>query len=191
MTATDTPTGSRTARTRARLLTAALDLFARQGYDETTVAQIAAVAGVTEMTFYRHFGSKEKLLLDDPYDPLIASAIGRQPTGLQPLIRAARGIRAAWQALPIADEESVRGRIGIAAATPSLTASVRANTAASEAAVVTELVAGGADPADSAIAASAVMAALMTALLQWGSTSDGRLSDAIERALDVLEAGNG
>ena len=69
----------RTERTRARLLAAALDLFARQGYDRTTVAEIAAAAGVTEMTFYRHFGSKDQLLLDDPYDPLIASAIGHQP----------------------------------------------------------------------------------------------------------------
>ena len=45
-------------RTRARILTAAMDLFTRGGYEKTTVAQIAAAAGVTEMTFYRHFGSK-------------------------------------------------------------------------------------------------------------------------------------
>jgi len=38
---TTTPTVGRTERTRARLLTAALDLFARQGYDRTTVALIA------------------------------------------------------------------------------------------------------------------------------------------------------
>ena len=95
MTVTDTPAGSRTRRTRVRLLAAGLDLFARQGYDATTVAQIAGAAGVTEMTFYRHFGSKDRLLLDDPYDPLMAGAIGHQPTGLPPLSRAVRGVRAA------------------------------------------------------------------------------------------------
>ena len=55
----DTDQSAGRERTRARLLAAALDLFARQGYERTTVAQIAAAAGVTEMTFYRHFGSKE------------------------------------------------------------------------------------------------------------------------------------
>jgi len=194
MSTSTTTAPSRTERTRARLLAAALDLFARQGYDRTTVAEIAAAAGVTEMTFYRHFGSKDQLLLDDPYDPLIAGAIGDQPTGLPPLVRAVRGIRSAWRGVPITDEDDVRERVAIVAATPSLAAAVRAGTAATEAAIVTELVAGGADPADAAIAAAAVMAALMSALLQWGSggpgNRSGSLSGAIERALDVLEAGH-
>src|SRR5690349_22077310 len=175
-TAVPTP---RTERTRARLLAAALDLFARQGYDRTTVAEIAAAAGVTEMTFYRHFGSKDQLLLDDPYDPLIAGAIGDQPTGLPPLVRAVRGIRSAWRGVPITDEDDVRERVAIVAATPSLAAAVRAGTAATEAAIVTELVAGGADPADAAIAAAAVMAALMSALLQWGSGGPGNRSGSV------------
>ncbi len=178
---------TRTERTRARLLAAALELFAREGYDGTTVAQIAAAAGVTEMTFYRHFGSKDQLLLDDPYDPLIANAIAAQPADRPPLARAVAGIRAAWRAMPIAEEEAVRERLAIVAATPSLSASVRAGTAATEAAIAAELVAGGSEPADAAIAASAVMAALMTALLQWGSGRGGSLSAAIERALDVFE----
>ena len=181
---------ARTERTRARLLAAALDLFARQGYDRTTVAEIAVAAGVTEMTFYRHFGSKDQLLLDDPYDPLIASAIGHQPADLPPLHRTVRGIRAAWRGMPVTGEDEVRERIAIVAATPGLTAAVRAGTAATEAAIVGELVAGGTDPDEAAIAAAAVMAALMTALLQWGSAGDGTLSAAIERALDVVAAGH-
>lgn len=188
MTTTPTTATGRTVRTRARLLAAAIDLFARQGYDRTTVAEISAAAGVTEMTFYRHFGSKDQLLLDDPYDPLIASAIGHEPTGLPPLLRAVRGIRAAWRGMPITEEADVRERIAIVAATPSLAAAVRAGTAATEAAIVTELVSGGADPGEAAIAAAAVMAALMTALLQWGTAGGGTLSAAIELALDVLEA---
>lgn len=188
MTTPPTVATGRTARTRARLLAAALDLFTHQGYDRTTVAEIAAAAGVTEMTFYRHFGSKDQLLLDDPYDPLIASAIGHQPTDLPPLVRAVRGIRTAWRGMPITEEGDVRERVAIVAATPSLAAAVRAGTAATEAAIVGELVAGGTDPAEAAIAAAAVMAALMTTLLQWGSAGDGPLSAAIELALDVLEA---
>ena len=183
------PTSGRTERTRARLLAAALDLFARQGYDRTTVAEIAAAAGVTEMTFYRHFGSKDQLLLDDPYDPLIASAIGHQPADLPPLHRTVRGIRAAWRGMPSPGGQ-VRERVAIVAATPGLAAAVRAgprpprrrSSPSSSRVAPTRMRA--------AIAAAAVMAALMTALLQWGSAGEGTLSAAIERALDVVAAGH-
>jgi AcrR family transcriptional regulator len=182
------PPTSRRERTRRRLLGAALELFAHQGYEQTTVAEIAHAAGVTEMTFYRHFGSKDQLLLEDPYDPLIAAAVSRQPTGLPPVVRAARGIRAAWRELPIADEEPVRSRLAIAAATPSLLPAIRASSAETEAAIAAELVGGGTEPVDAAVAAAVVMAGLMTALLHWAQRGGGSLSDVIQRALDVVEA---
>ena len=48
--------------TRERLIVAAFDLFASQGYDATTVDQIAAHAGVGRTTFFRNFASKEDVL---------------------------------------------------------------------------------------------------------------------------------
>src|SRR6185437_14110104 len=47
---------------RERMVLAAVDLFAEQGYDATTVAQIAERAGVTKSTFFRHFPDKRELL---------------------------------------------------------------------------------------------------------------------------------
>src|SRR3954470_9714960 len=47
---------------RERLVVAAVDLFTEQGYDATTVAQIAERAGVTKSTFFRHFPDKRELL---------------------------------------------------------------------------------------------------------------------------------
>ena len=181
------PPSTKAARTRGALLAAAFDLFGRQGYEQTTVAQIAGAVGVTEMTFYRHFGSKDQLLIDDPYDPLIAQAIGEQPTELPPLARAVRGIRLAWRRLPIGDGEPVRERVAIAAATPSLLPALRASTAATETAIAQQLVADGADPTAAAIAAAAAMAALMTGLMRWAVADGGALGAAIERSLDVLE----
>jgi AcrR family transcriptional regulator len=178
---------SKSARTRAGLMVAGFELFARQGYTETTVAQIAAAAGVTEMTFYRHFGSKDQLLIDDPYDPLIAAAIGEQPRQLPPLSRTVRGVRLAWRRLPITDEDPVRQRIAVVAATPTLLPALRASSAATETAIVEQLVTDGADPTEAAIAAAAVMAALMTGLINWAVTDDRALGDAVERSLDVLE----
>ena len=49
---------------RARVLDAAVDLFARQGYDGTSVAQVIARAGVAKGGFYHHFASKEALLYE-------------------------------------------------------------------------------------------------------------------------------
>ena len=47
---------------RERLQAAALERFAEQGFDGTTVAEIAAAAGVTERTFFRHFADKREVL---------------------------------------------------------------------------------------------------------------------------------
>jgi AcrR family transcriptional regulator len=55
----------RRERSRERLQRAALELFTRDGYTETTAAAIADRAGVTERTFYRHFGDKREVLFGD------------------------------------------------------------------------------------------------------------------------------
>ena len=49
---------------RTRVLTAAVDLFARQGYERTSVSQVVAAAGVAKGGFYHHFASKEDLLYE-------------------------------------------------------------------------------------------------------------------------------
>jgi AcrR family transcriptional regulator len=53
------------ARTREALVTAAADLFERDGYDETTVADIAAAAEIGTRTFFSYFPSKEELLFPE------------------------------------------------------------------------------------------------------------------------------
>ncbi|MCD2443166.1 TetR/AcrR family transcriptional regulator [Agromyces sp. SYSU K20354] len=183
--ATDAPT--KRERTLARLIETGLELFERQGYDETTVAQIARTAGVTEMTFFRHFPSKESLLLDDPYDPLLVAAIGRQPIDLPPFLRAVRGIREAWRAVPDPDQPMIRRRVRIAATTPSLRGATWRSTGNTEHAIVGRLVADGASDHDARIAASAVLAALVAGLFAWAEDETAGLATSIERALDVVD----
>ena len=97
--------------TRARLRACALALFTAQGYDATTVEQIATAAGVSHMTFFRHFPTKESVLLEDPYDPLIGEAVRTQPTDLPPLERVRRGLLAAWSAVPPPVDAETRKRV--------------------------------------------------------------------------------
>jgi AcrR family transcriptional regulator len=63
---------------RERLETAALDLFAENGYEETTVAQIADRAGLNRATFFRHFADKREVLFggEDKLAGLFADGIG-------------------------------------------------------------------------------------------------------------------
>ena len=54
----------------------ALRLFAEQGYEDTTVEQIADAADISTTTFYRYFPTKEDVVLDDDYDPIVEHIIG-------------------------------------------------------------------------------------------------------------------
>ncbi|MBM7086346.1 TetR/AcrR family transcriptional regulator [Micromonospora sp. WMMD734] len=53
------------ARTRQALVDAAVDLFGRQGYEATTIAEIAAAADIGTRTFFSYFPSKEDLLFPE------------------------------------------------------------------------------------------------------------------------------
>jgi AcrR family transcriptional regulator len=80
---------------RQDLAAAAMDLFANQGYEETTVDQIAAAAGVARRTFFRYFRSKEEAIFPDHDDTLIRVAdllAGADPAE-HPLDVVCRGIK--------------------------------------------------------------------------------------------------
>jgi AcrR family transcriptional regulator len=176
-------------RTRASLVRAALELFDERGYDSTTAAAIAERAGVTEMTFFRHFPSKDSVLIDDPYDPLIAEAIIRQPAGLSPIAAAIRAISEGWRSVPPPASAEVRDRLRIVSRTPSLRGPIARNNAATEDAIVGALVERGVTATNARIAAAATMGALTAALLDWADGEDPELGTAIDAALRVLSGG--
>src|ERR1700712_2778935 len=82
---------------RERLVFAAVDLFTEQGYDATTVAQIAERAGVTKSTFFRHFPDKRGLRAagKEPLSRLLADGIAEAPAGATPLQAVAAGLERA------------------------------------------------------------------------------------------------
>ncbi|WP_353826486.1 TetR/AcrR family transcriptional regulator [Agromyces sp. SYSU T0242] len=174
------------ARTRQRLVERGLELIERDGYDATSVADIAAAAGVSEMTFFRYFASKEALVLEDPYDPMIASGIAHEPRDLPPLQRAAFGIRSAWRSVPEPEHPEIRRRVRIASRTPALRGAMWRSAGNTESAIVDRLVADGAPEFEARAAASAVLAALVTGLYAWADGEIDTLGAALERALDVV-----
>lgn len=82
---------------RERLVVAAVDLFIEQGYDQTTVAQIAQRAGVTKSTFFRHFPDKRELLVagQETLSRLLSEGIAEAPEGATPLEAVAAGLQRA------------------------------------------------------------------------------------------------
>ena len=83
--------------TRERLVRAALDLFAEQGYDATTVSEIAERAGgLSKMTFFRHFPDKREVLFagQDKMGQLLAGVIAAAPGSATPLQAVAAGLDA-------------------------------------------------------------------------------------------------
>ncbi|MGC1206667.1 MAG: helix-turn-helix domain-containing protein, partial [Ornithinimicrobium sp.] len=82
--------------TRERLQDIGLALIINEGYESVTVEQIARAAGVSHMTFFRHFPTKQSLVLQDPFDPEIAAAVAAQPRDLTALARACGGFGRHW-----------------------------------------------------------------------------------------------
>jgi AcrR family transcriptional regulator len=177
---------TKTERTRERIESAALSLFERDGFEATTVAQIAAAAEISEMTFFRYFASKEAVVIDDPYDPVLAAAIADQPREDSALNRVANGILAAWRGLPEPADGRTRQKIRIAAVTPSLRGGMWSNNVATEAVIVEQLARDGTESLEARVAAAACLAALMTALLEWARADGESLGRQIEVALAIV-----
>ncbi|NCT92001.1 TetR family transcriptional regulator [Cellulomonas sp. APG4] len=179
--------GTRSDRTRAALQQAALALVAEQGFDATTVEQIARAAGVSHMTFFRHFPTKEAVLLDDPYDPVIAETVRAQPRDLPALERVRRGLLAAWSALPEPEDAATRVRVRIVAGHAGLRARARENNQRTEDVLVEALAADGVARLEARVAAGACLGALMAALLDWGADDGGPgLGERVTVALGLL-----
>lgn len=105
---------------RERLVVTAVDLFTEQGYDATTVAQIAERAGVTRSTFFRHFSDKREVLVagQETLGRLLAEGIADAPAGAGPLEAVAAGLeRASAEMGPANRELGPRLKAAIAAST--------------------------------------------------------------------------
>ena len=181
-------TTPRAARTRALLQETATRLFAEQGYEATTVEQIVRAAGVSHMTFFRHFPTKDAVILDDGFDPRIAAAVAATPASLPPVTRVCAGLRMALTHVDVPEEEQVRQRVRIAAQHPALRIGMYANTETTRDAVAEVLRDDGADELTARVAAAAVLAALTVALQEWCLSDDeASMSEHLNAALDVVD----
>jgi len=176
--------------TRDRIRSSALRLFREQGYDATTVEQIAAAAGVSHVTFFRYFPAKEDVALSDSYDPLIASFIAQTPA-TWPLIQRIRtvliqGLRHVYDT----DRDTLLAQNKLIVSTPALRERLWAHQIATQQLILQALESDQDDPHPSfqdRVTVAACLAAATTAILAWVE-NDGtpELPDLVEQAFDTL-----
>ncbi|MFE9355032.1 TetR/AcrR family transcriptional regulator [Streptomyces olivaceoviridis] len=172
-----------------RLVVAAVDLFTEQGYDATTVTQIAERAGVTKSTFFRYFSDKRELLVagQETLSRLLADGITEAPASASPLQAVAAGLERASSAMGPANRE-----LG-----PRLKAAVAASTELQErdalksvglaAAMTAALIARGVPEPTAHLAAELGVLAFKRGYAQWSEGDRDGTEGLAPHALAALE----
>ncbi|GAA0907707.1 TetR family transcriptional regulator [Virgisporangium ochraceum] len=177
-------------KTRWAIQEHALRLFAEQGYDATTVEQIAEAAEVSPSTFFRYFGTKEDVVSDDRYDELIVAGIEAAPAGLGPLATMRHALQASLGDLKPGENEQILTRMRLVLSVPALRARTMTNLLDSTNAFAPPLAQRlGRDPDDFDVRAfvTGCMTAAAVGVFAWYD-ADGRadLGELIDRAVAAV-----
>ncbi len=180
---------SKAERTKAQIQATALNLFTSRGFDNVTVEEVANKAGVSHMTFYRYFPTKESVVLDDPYDPVIGEAVAAQPASLPALERVRSAFILILRHMDSSMDAETLTRVQIAVENTSLRARIWENNRTTEQVIVDALTATGVDLDTARAAAGAVLGATTAALIGWAeSESRSTMAEALIRALGIFDS---
>ena len=182
------------AQTRDALIECALDLFERQGYDATTIEDIAAAANVSPRTFFRYFDSKLELVrAPKQKEGDLADLVAARPADEGPVTAVQQALRAVISELLVHDEVALR-LIRVMFTTPSLRADAldhfQDHTGELVDVCSTRM---GADPGDLAprVVAAAIGITMWTVVDRWvteGAVAE-RLVPMFDEAFDLLTSG--
>jgi AcrR family transcriptional regulator len=175
---------------RGRLMQAAFALYGERGFDQTTVAEIAERAGLTERTFFRHFADKREVLFAgaDALRELLVSTVANAPGSSAPIDAAAAGLQAAG-ALIQEGRELAQQRQAIIAASAELQERELIKLASLAAALAEALRRRGVNDPVASLAAEAGLAVFKVAFERWvPETSQQDLPQLIRESLDELHA---
>ena len=180
-------------KTRWAIQEHALRLFAEQGYEATTVDQIAAAAEISPSTFFRYFKTKDDLVVEDEYDAMMTAGLRVMPADLSPLEAIREMVKTTFAQMTKADLAKLLERSKLVMSVPSLRARTFENFLATIDLIrvgVAERTGRDPDEVDVRAFAGAVVGALAAVSAVWIS-SDGEqdLGDLADQALALLERG--
>jgi AcrR family transcriptional regulator len=169
---------------------AALELYGERGFEQTTVAEIANRAGLTERTFFRHFADKREVLFagTGALEDLLVSTVAHAPDRLAPIDAAAAGIEAAGAAIQEGGELA-RQRQTIIAASAELQERELIKLASLASALADALRRRGVVEPAASLTAEAGMAVFRIAFDRWINETDQQdLPRLIRESLEALKA---
>src|SRR5436190_7153919 len=107
-------------KTRWAIQEHALRLFAKQGYDATTVDQIAAAAEISPSTFFRYFRTKEDVVIEDEYDNVMAGLALAAPPEVSPVEAMRQAIHSGFSAMGAEELRKMDERMRLIMSVPAL-----------------------------------------------------------------------
>jgi len=180
-------------KTREAIRSATFALVKEQGYDATTIEQIADRAEVSPSTVFRYFPTKEDIVLTDEYDPLMLEELRARPAG-EPWMDSLRHIlQTAIELTTREDPEMIKMRAHLGVQVPAVRS--RMFESMSE---TGRMLCGaiadhfGLEPDDLRVRvyAMSLIGGLMEVSMYWAENDfKGDLRDLMRQALDVLEHG--
>ena len=179
------------AKTRAAIRQHALRLFREQGYDATTVEQIAEAAEVSHTTFFRYFPTKEDVVLQDDMELLWIDALRAQPPGIPPVEALRASLHDAFASLSADDLAKIRETTGFALSVPAVRARILDELARTIQVLATAIAERAGRSPDDFEVRTLVGAALGVAMSSW-FTAQGdmeRFMTDYARALELLLTG--
>ena len=172
-----------------RLQAAAYDLFDEQGFERTTVADIAKRAGLTQRTFFNHFADKREVLFDlsSEFQSEVVREISACADTVPPLEAVVRALQATTATVFEQRRATVTRRHRIVEANPELQERELSKRAALTDAIAAALRERGVDASTSFLVASAGMLVQQTAVQQWMQPAESRpLRELLRDALHSL-----
>jgi AcrR family transcriptional regulator len=174
---------------RERIVLAAVDLFTEQGYDDTTVAQIAERAGITKSTFFRYFPDKRELLAagQETLSGLLSEGIAEAPAEASPLEAVAAGLACASREMgPLNRELGPRISAAVAASAELQERAVLKNVGLA-AAMTEALVARGVPEPVARLAAELGVLAFKRGFAEWSEGAGDATDDLAPYTLTALD----
>jgi AcrR family transcriptional regulator len=174
---------------RGRLQEAAFALYAERGFENTTVAEIAERAGLTERTFFRHYADKREVFFDgaDAFTEAFIGTVASAPASAAPIDAVTAGLEAAAGLLT--NRDFSRQRQAIIAASPELQERELSKFASLSTALADTLRGRGLDEPAATLTSELASAVFRVAFERWiEGDGDQDLPHLIRESLDQLRA---
>ncbi|MET8942046.1 TetR family transcriptional regulator [Streptomyces sp. NPDC004542] len=180
-------------KTREAIRTATYALIEEQGYDATTIEQIADRAEVSPSTVFRYFPTKEDIVLTDEYDQVLLEELRARPTD-EPWAESLRHVMRKAVAAGMQDDPEVarlRARLGVEV--PAIRSRMMESMSATGrllCAAIADRTGLASDSLEVRVRAMSLVGGLMEVSMYWAENGyQGDLRDLMDRALDVMERG--